>query len=382
MQNNDLLSNLAKSRDNNFNLIRFLAAFMVLISHSYFLMSGPGNSISLLQELVGKSWGAVGVDVFFVTSGFLIAGSFFRNDSVISFIWARVLRIFPALIISVLFCVFIIGPIFSELGFVEYMKSNEVLEFILRNCTLVFGVKRELPGVFSDLPVENVVNGSLWTLPYEIWMYILLGIFGFVTITISKLLKLDARGVLFALATLFVTSVLILNYSYPDFFISHIGLSLGSGDGFLRFLQLFFAGATFYVLKEKVKLKLEWCFLILILLVLLTVVNKSVFLLCYHITLAYIVLCVAYLPKGYILNFNKLGDYSYGIYIYAFPVQQAIVSVFQPQSIMTMIILSSFVTFIFAFASWNYIEKNALKLKGFLRVKKNKKPNPTNALEY
>lgn len=102
----NLISKYTKSRNNNYNLIRFLAATLVLFTHSFALTFGSGTA-EPLRNTLGITWGTIAVDVFFVTSGFLIASSFFQRNNVTAFVWARILRIYPALIVALLFCVFV-----------------------------------------------------------------------------------------------------------------------------------------------------------------------------------------------------------------------------------------------------------------------------------
>lgn len=103
-----VLSEYTNNRDNNFNLIRFIAASLVLYTHSYALVIGTGDA-EPLRNSIGMTWGSIAVDVFFVISGFLIASSFFERNNIVAFVWARILRIYPALIVAIIFCVLIIN---------------------------------------------------------------------------------------------------------------------------------------------------------------------------------------------------------------------------------------------------------------------------------
>jgi peptidoglycan/LPS O-acetylase OafA/YrhL len=86
----------------------------------------------------------------------------------------------------------------------------------------------------------------------------------------------------------------------------------------------------------------------------------------------YIVFYVVYLPKGKILNFNKLGDCSYGLYIYAFPIQQLIIHYYTGASILEVTVYSSIFTLILALISWHFVEKKALSYKNsYTLIEKN-----------
>ena len=108
------LGNLSAGRDNNFNLVRMVAAYAVLVSHSYVLTAGtsaaePGN------ESIGLSLGAIALHVFFLASGFLVTASILNRRSVIEFAWARALRIVPALVVMLVLSALILGPLYTTL---------------------------------------------------------------------------------------------------------------------------------------------------------------------------------------------------------------------------------------------------------------------------
>lgn len=103
------MSNL---HENNFNLLRALAAFLVLFSHSYALTGS--SSSEPLRMLLGMTFGSVAVDVFFVISGFLVCGSLLRRQSAIEFMKGRLLRIFPALLVMVGLTVLLLGPLVTN----------------------------------------------------------------------------------------------------------------------------------------------------------------------------------------------------------------------------------------------------------------------------
>lgn len=104
-------------------------------------------------------------------NGFLVGASYLHRNNLFAFIEARTLRIFPGLIIAVLFCAVIIGPITTTLSISDYFSHQGVWQYIWHNTTLFFGVSFRLPGVFYDNPWAGGVNGSLWILPLELYMY-------------------------------------------------------------------------------------------------------------------------------------------------------------------------------------------------------------------
>lgn len=346
-----LLSRHANSRDNNFNLIRFIAASLVLYSHSFALTIGTPEA-EPLRTMLGMTWAGMAVDLFFITSGFLIAGSYISKSSTVAFIWARILRIYPALIVSVVYCVFVVGLWFTTLDAWDYLSSSQTHKFILKNTTLFFGVEYQLPGVFKDVPYEGAVNGSIWTLPYEVKMYVILAIALSCIVYFGKFVaSVTLKSALFVLALTSI-SLHILNY-YQALF----------PENAVRLFYMFFVGAAFYAWRDKIRLSSGW-FLVALSLLLVSTMDKDLYFVTYTFLLPYLIFYVAYVPAGHVRKFNGVGDYSYGIYIYAFPVQQSIVAIIPDISVAAMIVYSFFVTFILSFLSWHLIEKRCLKMKG------------------
>ncbi|MCU7938289.1 MAG: acyltransferase [gamma proteobacterium symbiont of Bathyaustriella thionipta] len=346
-----VLSKYTDNRDNNFNLIRFIAATIVLYFHSFPLALGPGFP-EPVGRLIGMPLGGIAVDIFFVTSGFLIASSFFSRKNIIAFICARVLRIYPALIMAVIFCVFFVGLFFTTNAAVDYFSDPQTVKFFKRNVTLFWGVKYDLPGVFSDNPFKNAVNGSLWTLPYEVKMYSYLAIIGSVLFYIQRRFSKNILKITFLSIAILAVSINIINH-----------FEVITSVKFSHLFSMFFVGAAFYLYRDNIYLSSR-LFLLIFMTLVVSIINKDLFFIVYSILLPYMIFYIAYVPSGNIRTFNKAGDYSYGIYIYAFPVQQSIAAILPGISVFSMVLLSFGITFALAFLSWHLIEKKFLKMKG------------------
>lgn len=140
--------------------------------------------------------------------------------------------------------------------------------------------------------------------------------------------------------------------------------SLGGGE-LARLSFMFFSGATAYVLKDWIRLSgVASMFLLAVLAVLaFSSLEQRLFYPVYALSLAYLLLCLAYLPGGGIRRFNGFGDYSYGIYIYAFPVQQAVVASLPGVSVAQLFLVSGGITLVLAMLSWHLLEQRALNFK-------------------
>jgi peptidoglycan/LPS O-acetylase OafA/YrhL len=137
--------------ENNFTLLRLIAAISVLYYHCYPLALGRGAHdpiTTLMQKYAGIGLGGLAVGSFFLISGFLVTASFVNRQNLLAFVEARALRIFPGLLVAVLFCVLIVGPLSTSLPLVDYLSNNRSWSFLAKNSTLIFGIQYDLPGVF------------------------------------------------------------------------------------------------------------------------------------------------------------------------------------------------------------------------------------------
>ena len=152
----------SKARDNNFNLLRFIAATMVLFGHSY-LSNDP------LAAYYQVSSHHMAVDIFFAISGFLVTGSLFSRHGLVAFTSARLLRLVPGIFVSCCVTVLTIGLYLTSLPASDYLKDPTTWRYIWINSALL-ETQVNLPGI--DLSM----NGSLWTIPFEVRMYMILAV--------------------------------------------------------------------------------------------------------------------------------------------------------------------------------------------------------------
>jgi peptidoglycan/LPS O-acetylase OafA/YrhL len=355
------LAHFSYSRDNNFNLLRIAAALSVLITHSFALAIGSGDA-EPLRSSIGITLGTIAVDIFFIASGFLVTASLLRSTSIIDYFWARVLRIFPGLLMMLLLTVFVVGPALSMLPMGNYLSSPETYNYLIHCATLIRGVSYELPGLFENTPWKKTVNGSLWTLPIEVKMYSLLAAAWILLSTARSL-----REPLLKMATIacaIISCILVIYFRLADH-----GAHL-----FLRLLFMFSTGASFFFLKHRIQLSHTAFFCMLTVVTISAFVNSLAFFMAYTLGVAYMTFYLAYIPAGFLRKYNKFGDYSYGVYIYAFPVQQSVAALVPHVSVLEMLSISLVITLTLAVLSWNFIERNALGLKPWLMARTHRMP--------
>lgn len=342
------LDEVSGDRDNNFNLLRVIAAVLVLFSHSFTLVSGNSSNEPLRQSL-DTTWGAIAVDVFFITSGFLITASLVNRNDIVSFSIARIRRIYPALIAAMTVTVFGIGLALTTMDRTDYLLSRQTYRYWFFNSTLVGGVEGQLPGVFGSNPFGPLVNGSLWTLPYEVKAYALMAFVWLASRAVGRRRE----------NTFFVPSVVLLGAVglLCNMFNSVLPLLNELGT---RLYGFFFLGAACFVLRSHITLSTK-LFTGIAALVLACTQDPDMFGAFYPPGVAYITFYLAYGPGGRLRQFNQLGDYSYGLYIYAFPVQQSLIALFPSMSTATMVVYSFAVTLGLAVISWHVVEGPSLK---------------------
>jgi peptidoglycan/LPS O-acetylase OafA/YrhL len=319
---------------NSLDLLRLIAASLVLYSHQHALM---GQAEPLFFGWT--TFGGAGVTIFFFLSGMLVWSSWARDADVRRFFIRRTLRIFPALWLVVLLTVFV---------------SNSTSWRYLSTALLV--VRHGLPGVFADNAYPAAVNGSLWTLPVEFLCYITVAALGCITWGSQRVLIALGLGLSVLLAS-FAPLVLGLRFA-PHFEMVAV-----------FWAGVYYAGVIQGNVKEKngnalFKRALAWSLGALALLGFSLWgergLERTAMLVC-----AAVLVQVAFKFSAAAKLTDRLGDLSYGVYIFAFPVQQIVVHWGRGAGwgFGVSLALSFVLTGVLAFASWHLLEKQALRFK-------------------
>ncbi|WP_338449549.1 acyltransferase [Niallia oryzisoli] len=336
------LDEFLAGKKNNLDIIRFLAASLVILSHAYPLTIGHNATEPFgLFTNSQSTFGSLAVSIFFIISGFLITQSFERSKDIVRFSKARIFRIIPGLVVVVSLSVFILGPIFTTLNLVEYFTNPQTYEYL--RTIFMYHIQYDLPGVFESNTAPVSVNGSLWTLWYEFLFYGVVGFLGVIRL-------LHKQTVIVA----FIASTVLFHF--------------GHGGYYTDLFRYFSAGMLFYLFRGKILQNVWLALLSLVIVFISAKLGKFNYL--FPIFGGYFIFYIGYASKITLHHFSKYGDFSYGIYIYAFPVQQMVVNLFHNDiTPLQNFIISYPITLCFAIASWHLVEEKALKLRNVALVK-------------
>lgn len=331
---------MAATRKNSLDLLRLAAAWLVLYSHQHVLLG--------LSEPLFFGWttfGGAGVSIFFFLSGMLVWSSWARDPDVKRFFIRRSLRIFPGLWVAVFVTVFLLGPALSRLAVTDYFSSSVTWRYLSTSFLLV---RHVLPGVFVENPYQNAVNGSLWTLPVEFMCYLTVAAVG----SIGFVRKQWSLGFFVCLAVLGATLGTVLtgerftaHFEMVAFFWWGVWLGHLRGSNSVNRLEGFILTA-------------------LALSMFLAVGSRGTDRTVMLLFVVGAVIAADTVAFGARLT-DRIGDLSYGMYIFAFPVQQVLVVLGRGRdwSFGLYMGASFFVTAGLAYLSWHLVEKRALLFK-------------------
>ncbi|QFJ56069.1 acyltransferase family protein [Pseudobutyrivibrio xylanivorans] len=357
MNNSTTLGTLSQGRNNNLNILRLVASFMVMYMHSLALSIAEQErdlmyTLSFHKALSGQ----VAVDIFFIISGFLIYRSYDRSRNIPKYLKARFLRIWPLLGLFILSTAYIIGPMLSKFSRDEYFATG--LKDYLLNLFFASSYTR-LPGVFTT-HINFSVNGSIWTLRYEVICYLLVLVFFPILIR-----KKEAIGGLIAISA---ATYLFFNYGFTGdhFYMIPSGILLNLGRLSLHFEM----GILYYLYREQIPMKVN-----LFIASIVGLVASSYFI-DYEIAFAifgtYMILFIGFHDSAISRAYDKVGDLSYGVYILSFLAQQLVIEwmAVSPDGYEYVRMdpyvnlgVSIVIVVPLAFISWHLFEKQLLKLK-------------------
>lgn len=328
-------------KKNNLNAVRLAAAAMVLYGHSFVFLGLPEPRFLSWAPL-----GPIGVFIFFSISGYLVSESWDRDPNLLRFFQRRLLRILPGLAVCIVLTVLVLGPLLTTLPLKEYFSHRYTWGY-LQNIAL--HIVYYLPGVFEHLRVPNAVNGSLWSLPVEFLMYCVVAIVGVLHGNRWIIALLAVSSVTISVLWAQVTSEMpvIYNFDLRQVFICG---------------AYFWVGACIYKFGLKKHLTLSAGMLAMLAMLCLEPWTRQLAIVSYAL-LPIAVLAFGFAYSPWLGRFTGYGDYSYGIYIYAFPVQQTVVYLWPQIGIGLYLLICGVASFVLAALSWHLIEHRALAYK-------------------
>lgn len=323
---------------NNFNLVRMIAAYMVIIAHAY-AIQGMGGADFVVLMTGCTHLGQMAVYIFVFLSGVFITKSLLESDNNIKFILKRIARIYPALIICLL-AVIIMGACFTTLELSDYITNPQTVKYFSANITMIFN-EHILPGVFENHPNQGV-NGVLWYLTFELRVYLIgaiLNSFG--------LLKEKSR------ANIILIILLCWVIAKPEI-VPLLGsdVKMWGNVDFPQYTITTIIAGLFYI--NVPSFQFNWKHLVVVF---------SGMLLFRHTPVALGVWACGFIIISLWIGTNteiikiKCPDYSYGIFLYGFPVGQVIKELLPNTPAIIAMIPTAVIATVIAYISTKYLEK-------------------------
>ena len=338
----DTIGHYLSRRSDNFLLLRIIAALAVIYGHSFALAQPDGSQDIFVRHGWPMYSGDIAVSMFFVISGFMVSGSYLARADLFEFAKARLLRIVPAFALVLMLCAWVVGPLMTTLPMAEYFRDPAVVTYVSKNLRFGSDMAWQLPGVFEG-QVRDAINGSIWTLPAEMRMYLAtaaLGVFG--------LLAHRWLGTVVLLALAWVGAW------HPEYVPLH--------QDWFRLAGFFAIGILAQLHKDVLRVR-HAVMLMLVLLVYLSMRTRSMPWL-FALALAYFCFWFAYRTPVW-RRLEHWGDPSYGIYLWGWPVQQVLVAKLPAISPWHNFLAAALIATCLGYASWWCLERPMLKLKNW-----------------
>lgn len=335
------------NRNNNFDAMRILAALAVIYGHAHPL----AGAVDLY--VLGSSVQSLAVKIFFVMSGYLVAKSWLHDPDVFRYLARRGLRIFPGLLLLLGLTVFIAGPLLTKLSIGDYFSHSGVWRYLALNAALY--PVYSMADLFSGNTYPHAVNGSLWSLPLEFFMYLSFP-------AVFTLARVGGGNRLFWVFVLLLCALSLQQLRMGGEVTQVVyGTPVAAG---LDVAPYFFLGALYSVSRLERCLSAAGALYLVAVLALLQPVSALMMELMLYLVLPYSILSFCVSATPFLQALGRFGDPSYGIYLYGFLVQQAVYAAAMPGMTPLMNTLTSIpVAVLLAYASWHLVEKRALRLK-------------------
>ncbi len=338
-------------KPNNFDLIRLAMALLVVWSHSFALYLGTEafEPISLLCNGLYNS-GNIGVMVFFIVSGFLVSQSYLQSASAFDFMRKRVRRIYPGYMAATTICAFVVVPLFSTVRDTSFIQIPKTIaaNLLLRNYF-------PPSNAFASNPYANTINGSLWSIPFEFWCYIGVAVLG-----ISGLIAKRRFVVILALFVMGTRILLDILDRKPGWGV--VGDIIGWPYLWFVILPSFLLGMIAYQWKHVLPARPYLLIAAIASAIGACWLNRHLANFVFAPALAYVTFYAAFSDVRPLQSLFSRGDFSYGTYLYAFPIQQILFATWgHALSFPIFIVLSMALSLLAGLCSWHAVEKHFIR---------------------
>ncbi len=332
--------------NNNYNFLRLLAATCITFSHSFDLLKKYNDEPLALATNHVINFSFIGLCIFFSCSGYLIAKSADTSVDLKNYLFKRLLRIQPLLIVWCFMAVFLVGFAFTTLSTKNYFSNYETWAYF-KNIMPVIGVKYYLPQVFSNNTLEAGVNGSLWTLIVEERLYLLMAFI--------FLFKKRKRY-------FFIIAIVLLDIIYMINLLAFNNFKSLQLDTSVNFYALCFLNASLlYFLEINFSKKVSWIIICSFIFSIVSIFCVPIH--CLQILFIPVFVIAISQVKSVANKMGKYGDYTYGIYIFSFPIQQVLIALKFTDKPYLLFLCTMVIVAPIAFISWHFFEKKILALK-------------------
>jgi len=352
-------NNSKAPRANNLDFLRLFFASLVIWSHSYPLLRGEANASEPVSRLTRgqTTGGGLAVAFFFIISGFLITQSWFSSRGVGNFARKRVLRLYPGFIVVSAFCAYVAAPL-GGAPWGELLHAFSLPRFLMNQALLYLPA---VGGAFARHPMPYVLNGSAWTIKYEFWCYGIVAVFGLLGLLKRRALVLAAFALSLAVYALQTNHVISGPLPFEN---GRTWYLFGDFSLYGRFVPLFLAGSVFFLFREVIPFSPRLAAFCAAGLAAGTVLGQLNPLL--PVLGTYLVFFAGFAPFAgeRLRDFGRRGDLSYGVYLYAFPVQQLLIHYLPGRLTPPTLFLAALPpTFALAALSWRFVESPFLRRK-------------------
>ena len=343
-----ILSQALSRKGNNFDLVRLLAAILVVWCHAYLMQWNDPATDPVTIALGFDGLGAFGVYAFFMMSGILVTASYARQRSAPRFIALRLARIWPAVAGGSLVTIFVIGPLFTSWPLSDYFRSHVTWMNLDNLSTIALKRGWVLPGVFEHNRFIYDVCAPLWTLPIEVRCYLIVLVGGLAGLLWSH------RGIAVAVAIGLLAFGLRVHFSPFELALRDFSVKPG---GYSFWPELFFMlGMLLYSWRDHIYI--DGLAAIGLLMVFLVFRDTAAAQPLFYVAFVYGVLWIGTTPA--LRRFVPRHDYSYGIYIYGFMMQQCVASAAPHLNHIQATLVAAPFILLFAAASWHFVERPVL----------------------